>query len=180
MLLGNSSTLWLHVKLTNPRPEPIVGYWWTNVGVQVDTDGSNQTRIITPATHWLSDAARAALPPWPFFYERSGASMMMSATSFNSSHGDWTHPDFPQLGVSPTDMSFAFHWWEKRDVWFDLVESQRRVRYNGWVDKDGGLMLHGHPNNGTKAWMWGTAPDEVDPSSSLTSVSPRARCLSLC
>lgn len=26
MLLGNQSTLWLHVKLTNPRPEPIVGY----------------------------------------------------------------------------------------------------------------------------------------------------------
>ena len=161
MLLGNQSTLWLHVKLTNPRPEPIVGYWWTNVGVQVDTDGSNQTRIITPATHWLSDAARAALPPWPFFYERSGALMMMSATSFNSSQGDWTHPDFPQFGTKPTDMSFAFNWWEKRDVWFDLVASQRRVRYNGWVDNDGGLMLHGHPNNGTKAWMWGTAPDEV-------------------
>eukprot|EP01051_Picozoa_sp_SAG22_P040079 SAG22_NODE_21444_length_257_cov_0.645570_1_plen_61_part_01 len=22
-------------------------------------------------------------------------------------------------------------------------------------------MLHGHPNNGTKAWIWGTAPDEL-------------------
>ena len=86
--------------------------------------------------------------------------MMMSATSFNSSQGDWTHPDFPQFGVNPTDMSYAFHWWEKRDVCFDLVESERRVRYNGWVDQHGGLMLHGHPNNGTKAWMWGTAPDE--------------------
>ena len=111
MLLGNQTTMWLHVKVTNPRPEPIVGYWWTNVGVQADTDGSNQTRILTPADHWLSDAARAALPPWPFFYERSGASMMMSATSFNSSQGDWTHPNFPQFGVKPTDMSYAFHWY---------------------------------------------------------------------
>ena len=34
------------------------------------------------------------------------------------------------------------------------------MRYNGWADKQGGFMIHGHPNNGTKAWMWGTSPNE--------------------
>ena len=75
--------------------------------------------------------------------------------------GDWTHPNFPQFGSNPTDHSFAFNWWEKRDVWFDLVSSPRKIKYNGWVDKHGGNMLHGHPGNGTKAWIWGTAPDEL-------------------
>jgi hypothetical protein len=85
---------------------------------------------------------------------------MMSATAKNSSVGDWTWPDFPQFGFKPTDHSFVYTWWEKRDVWYDLVSSPRHVRYNGWVDKHGGNMLHGHPNNGTKAWVWGGAPDE--------------------
>ena len=89
-------------------------------------------------------------------------------------------PPGGRVAAAPIDHSYAFTWWEKRDVWYDLIDSPRRIRYNGWVDKHGGFMIHGHPNNGTKAWMWGTAPDEVGPSSWLTSVPPRARCLSLC
>ena len=56
MVLGSlgTQTLWLHVALTNPNPSNMFGYWWTNVGVNNDVDGSNATRILTPATHWIS------------------------------------------------------------------------------------------------------------------------------
>ena len=64
------------------------------------------------------------------------------------------------LGVNLVDHSYPYLWWEKRDVWFDLVADPREIRYNGWVDKHGGFMIHGHPGNGTKAWIWGASPNE--------------------
>ena len=120
--------------------------------MEVDGDGSNATRILTPATHWLADGGSRSSHPracktgslfdclalpdfaasrrsaWPFFYERAGATEMMSATSRNSSVGDWTYPNFPEASIRPTDHSYAYLWWEKRDVWFDLISSPRKVR----------------------------------------------------
>lgn len=65
-----------------------------------------------------------------------------------------------KVSAGAIDHSYGFLWWEKRDVWFDLVNDPRKIRYNGWVDRHGGNMVHGHPNNGTKAWIWGTSPVE--------------------
>eukprot|EP00037_Helgoeca_nana_P006494 m.59859 g.59859 ORF g.59859 m.59859 type:complete len:809 (+) comp17377_c0_seq1:82-2508(+) len=164
MFAGNGSVLYVHPKLTNPTNDTVQGYWWTNVGINVDSDGSDAVRILTPATHWISDSTTAARPPWPFFHERN---LGLGAWSHTESSGDWTYPNYPELTVAgnklsavPVDHSYAFLWWEKRDVWYDLVESPQKIRYNGWVDAHGGNMIHGHPNNGTKAWIWGVSPVE--------------------
>eukprot|EP00040_Diaphanoeca_grandis_P025146 m.138951 g.138951 ORF g.138951 m.138951 type:complete len:823 (+) comp30026_c1_seq1:97-2565(+) len=161
LLPSNSSVLWVHITLTNPTDDTIPAYWWTNVGVDVDTDGSLARRILTPATNWVSDSPGAALPPWPLFHERGSFGEFGTGSFDNvSSWGDYSYPDYPDAG--PIDHSYSFLWWEKRDVWFDLTSVQdRTVRFNGFVDKEGGFMIHGHPNNGTKAWIWGTSPNEV-------------------
>ena len=36
----------------------------------------------------------------------------------------------------------------------------RHVNYNGYIERNGSSMVHAHPNNGTKAWVWGQAPNE--------------------
>lgn len=43
------------------------------------------------------------------------------------------------MDAVPVDHSYAFLWWEKRDVWYDLASDPRRIRYNGWVDRHGGM-----------------------------------------
>ena len=47
-----------------------------------------------------------------------------------------TYPNFPQFEVAghnisagTIDHSYGFLWWEKRDVWFDLVNDPRKIRY---------------------------------------------------
>jgi hypothetical protein len=30
MLAGNNSVFWVHPKLTNPKNDSVMGYWWTN------------------------------------------------------------------------------------------------------------------------------------------------------
>lgn len=164
MLAGNGS-FWVHPKITNPGKSSMMGYWWTNVGVNVDASGEDAVRLLTPATHWVSDSTGAAHPPWPFFHERQG--LGLGSWTHNESLGDWAYPNYPgyevmgqKVDAVPIDHSYNFLWWEKRDVWYDLVHDKRKVRYNGWVDKHGGFMVHGHPNNGTKAWIWGRSPVE--------------------
>ena len=166
MLAGNNSMFYIHPKLINPGDETIQGYWWTNVGVATDTDGSDAVRILTAADHWIADSNIAARPPWPFFHERFTDGL--GAWSKTESSGDWLYPNFPDMDVAGNtvranaiDHSYAFLWWEKRDVWYDLLDDPRKIRYNGWVDKHGGFMIHGHPNNGTKAWIWGNSPVET-------------------
>lgn len=44
MLIGSDGVLYVHPTLTNPGDEDINGYWWTNVGVHVDSDGSDAVR----------------------------------------------------------------------------------------------------------------------------------------
>lgn len=39
--------LWVHPKITNPRPIDLRGYWWTCVAMPVEENGL--TRIVTPA-----------------------------------------------------------------------------------------------------------------------------------
>ena len=34
------------------------------------------------------------------------------------------------------------------------------MRFNGWADAAGRSFVHAHPGNGTKAWIWGTSPNE--------------------
>ena len=108
MLLGNSSVCWVHIKLTNAQPEETLGYWWTNVAVHSDSDGSKHTRILTPASHWIADGGiPSAHPPWPFFHERGGA-VMTGAWSYAASNGDWTHPDYAPRYGAPADHSYPF------------------------------------------------------------------------
>ena len=63
MLLGENETLWVHVKLSNPLPTTLMGYWWTNVGVTNDIDGSREMRILTPATHWYATVSHTHATP---------------------------------------------------------------------------------------------------------------------
>lgn len=155
-LLLQGDALYSHVTLS-PVVDDIDAYWWTNVAINNDIDGQRKVRVLTPATGFVSDDGVAALAPWPYFHERS---LGTGARDKASHDGDYLYPDYPALGATPLDHSYPFMWWEKRDVWFELVEG-RKVNYNGWADASGTSFIHGHPNNGTKAWIWGTSPNEV-------------------
>ena len=98
MLAANNSMFYIHPKLTNPGSEAIQGYWWTNVGVATDADGTDAVRILTPADHWISDSTEAARPPWPVFHERTN--LGLGAWSANESKGDWLFPNFADLDVA--------------------------------------------------------------------------------
>lgn len=72
------------------------------------------------------------------------------------SDGDWTFPKQHAF-----DHSYLRNWWEKCDVWLtDESVLARHVNFNGYVERNGSSMIHAHPNNGTKAWVWGQAPNE--------------------
>ena len=183
---------------------PINAYFWACVAVHNDVDGSRRVRILTPSDGFVSDDGVAATAPFPYMYERAlgtgartkpghdgdylYAEIMVHIVSRRAAlmtAGLFPHryPNYPKLGQTPTDLSYPFMWWEKRDVWFEKTPDRKikcvemrvglvsrrglpvtagtsPIRYNGWADAHGGSFLHGHPNNGTKAWIWGTAPNE--------------------
>ena len=143
-------------------------YWWTNIAVKNDVQPNNkeqfptapeQVRILTPARNWVSDAGISAFPPWPKFI---GSNWMATGSwDKNESRGNWCYPEDQLI-----DHSYPYRWWEKCDVWLsDQSVLERHINYNGFIDggagaTDGNSMIHVHPNNGTKAWMWGSAPNE--------------------
>ena len=97
MLCGNGSVFWVHPKMTNTRNTTIMGYWWTNVGIETDgTAGDDTVRILPPARNWVSDSTPAALPPWPYFHETG---LGLGSWTKNESSGDWVYPNFPSVAV---------------------------------------------------------------------------------
>jgi hypothetical protein len=102
MLAGEtngSSTMWMHMKLTNPNPYPLAhAYWWTNVAINGDVGKpdtspwgvkppNEQVRILTPAKNWVSDAGLSAYPPWPKFIGKNW--MATGSWDKNESEGNW-------------------------------------------------------------------------------------------
>ena len=52
-----NDVLWVHPKITNPRPIELKGYWWTCVAMHVD----DNTRIVAPAKTSATPCA-----DWPY------------------------------------------------------------------------------------------------------------------
>ena len=132
--------LWVHPKITNPRPIELKGYWWTCVAMRV----TDTTRIIAPAKTSATPCA-----DWPY-----GAYTLQN-NSFRGAGVDQCRAANGGAGgcAWQQDMSFLGNIPSAHDFFFQIYKPQQP--YIAHVSDDGFTNVHGHPLNGTKFFTWG-------------------------
>eukprot|EP00040_Diaphanoeca_grandis_P023668 m.129101 g.129101 ORF g.129101 m.129101 type:complete len:792 (+) comp29375_c0_seq12:86-2461(+) len=142
--------LWVHPKITNPRPIDLRGYWWTCVAMRVEESG--KTRIVTPA-----DLSITPCTAWP-----SGA-YTLANVSFRGSDIDTCDKSDGGTCAWQQDMSYLGNIPFAHD--FFMFKAGQETKYPhrpqqpyiAHVLEDGYTVVHGHPLNGTKFFTWGEA-----------------------
>jgi len=132
MLVVNE-TFFAHPRITNPTPVDLRGYWWTCVAVPATTS----TRIFSPATH-VAETSRDQVrdAPWPYFADA------IENSTFKGFENAW-----------PTDNSYLGN--HQLGDMFLRIPDTVYTPYIAHSDKDGYVLVHGHPLNGTKFFTWG-------------------------
>ena len=144
----DKDVLWVHPKITNPRPLDLKGYWWTCVAMPVESSGL--TRVITPA-----DMSTAPCVAWP-----SGAYTLQNTSFKGSDLGSCSkkgmcawQQDMSYLGNIPSSHDFFMVNAGQRTKW----PHRENQPYIAHALEDGWTVIHGHPLNGTKFFTWGEA-----------------------
>lgn len=103
LLLPNSSTTpagraaWIHVRLTNPSPDPMRGYWWTNTARHTTEAG----RVLSPATRVAESGVCGGMScaPFPVYTDECGRVTDRGEYCLNRSSGHtYDHSVIGQLG----------------------------------------------------------------------------------
>jgi len=132
-VLVQDNIVWMHPRLMNPHDHELPAYWWTCVA----NFARGKDRFISPATGTgQTEAGPIRFSPWPYM------AGVLNSTFVN---GD---------GVWQIDHSFL-----ENIVWGDFfVDVPKEL--DKWVqltNEDGYSVFHGHPNEGSKIFVWGNS-----------------------
>ena len=162
------ASLWAHVRIINPTPAPLKGYWWTNVQMPKTSGTSHTPEFINGQRCKPSD------PTWPGSRVISPAWGTVTYTSHGLGLVDW--PRFNQnccgfgqstvpgsmdgRGGGSIDMSWLSNYTGDNDAFLMCVGwNQTAVPFivladkDLWGDQHG--VLHGHGTPFNKIWTMG-------------------------
>lgn len=131
-VLVQDNIVWMHPTITNPHETELPAYWWTCVA----NFARGKDRFISPATGTgQTEAGPLRYSTWPYM-----AGVLNS--TFKGGNGEWQ-----------IDHSFM-----ENIVWGDFFVDVPKEA-DKWVqltNEDGYSVFHGHPNEGSKIFVWGS------------------------